>query len=108
MQTLPGGREGTGGSSSSNRLEPGMAMPASPFADASSLVDSRRTSVPSGATQMGQPELVPSWVLGSPRAFATSGMRAKPGEDAEPGFPTGAGLIRAVVVLVMEWGSWGR
>jgi len=108
MQTLPDGREGTGGSSSSNRLESGIAMPASPFADASGVVDSRRTSVLSGATQMGLPELVPPCVLGSPRAFATSGMRAKPGEDAEPGFPTGAGLIRAVLVLVTQWGSWGR
>ena len=118
MQALSDdGRQGTGGSPPSivqspflcggstfggtgrNCLEADSAVLASPFADASGLVDSRRTSVPSGTAHTGLPELVPPWVLGSPRAVALSGALAGPGEA---GVPAGAGLVWAVPVLFIK------
>lgn len=114
MQALSvDGRQGTGGSppsivqspflcggstldsSGRNRLGSSVPVAASPFADAGGLVDSRRTSVPGGTTGAELPELVPPWVLGPPRAFATSGTLARTGGGAEPGVLTGASRTRA-------------
>ena len=66
----------------------------SPFEEASGLVESRRTSVPSGTAHTGLPELAPPWVLGSPRTLTTDSAWTGSGDDAELTVPTGAGLLQ--------------
>ena len=124
MQTPPyDGRQGTGGFPPSivpspflcgssnlggtgrNCLEADTAVLALPYAGASGLVDSRRTSVQSAIVHTGLLELVPPC---PPRASAKDATQAGPGYGAEPSVSTGAGLVRAVSVLGTGGGSWGR
>ena len=94
-----------GGSSTSSisrkLLDPQASVLLSPFEEASGLVDSRRTLVPSTA-HMGLPELALPWVPDSSRVSGTQVMRADPGGNAEPSVSTGVGLVRAVSRLFFK------